>query len=851
MTSRSNRAFRLIGAVTMAATLAVLAALGYAGLYAERQQQDNLFWLQHTYDVKSAIDDLVSSSRSLAIAQREYILNGSNSARESLDAAIGQIPTELAALRYLVRDNPDQVAYADELITLFNERLNEINFNTQQRREGEIGAATSRYLDGQAGALSELSNRKMLQMVEAEDKLLTQRLELAAGNAEKNKLLVIGGAAFAGIAILIAAFIVFRDLRRRLATERALRNSGAQLESTLGLQRAIFNSAGYAIIVMDGEGLISDFNIAAERMLGYKAHELIGKATPSRFLVPEDISLQAAKLSKELGSTILPGPDVLMAKPLRGQAYEAEWVIRRKDGTTLPVQVSINVVRGADDIVVGFLLIASDITERKKVERLKNEFVSTVSHELRTPLTSIRGSLGLVLGGVAGELPVQAKTLIEIAHNNAERLGRLINDILDIEKIESGKMEFRMKRQPLAPLLRQAIDNNVDYGRQFGVSFRLADEALDAEVNVDADRFLQVMANLLSNAAKFSPQGAAVDVAAVLDGRNVAVSVADKGKGIAPEFRDHIFEKFAQADSSDTRQKGGTGLGLSITKAMVEHMGGRIGFRSVPDQGTTFTFELPALGLPQSVTDTARPRVLICEDDADIALLLRMMLDQGGFDGDIVGTAAEAKTRLADGTPYIALTLDIALPDQTGLDLFRELRAAPATQNLPIVFVSAEADKGRRELNGAAVGVLDWLQKPIDAQRLLHAIRLAARPSTGAATVLHVEDDADLILVVSNIVQPIARLDAAHSLAEARDKLAGDTPYDLVLLDLTLPDGDGSELLPLIPPEVPVVIFSAREVPDELARKVASALIKSRTSNEALFQSITAIIDKMAPPRLS
>jgi CheY-like chemotaxis protein len=192
------------------------------------------------------------------------------------------------------------------------------------------------------------------------------------------------------------------------------------------------------------------------------------------------------------------------------------------------------------------------------------------------------------------------------------------------------------------------------------------------------------------------------------------------------------------------------------------------------------------------------------------------------------------------------------LPDRTGLELFHELRAAPQTRDLPIVFVSAEADKGRKELNGAAVGVLDWLQKPIDPQRLLHAIRLAAQSSRRpAATVLHVEDDPDLILVVASIIESVARIDGAHSLADARAKLASGAHYDLVLLDLTLPDGDGTELLPLIPPDMPVVIFSAREVPEDVARRVSSALIKSRTSNEALFRSITAIIDKMATTRLS
>jgi signal transduction histidine kinase len=250
-------------------------------------------------------------------------------------------------------------------------------------------------------------------------------------------------------------------------------------------------------------------------------------------------------------------------------------------------------IRAADGHISGFLGIARDITEGRKIELLKNEFVSTVSHELRTPLTSIRGSLGLVLGALGTDLTGQIKGLLQIAYNNSDRLSRLINDILDVEKIESGKMEFNLQRQPLSPLLQQSIDGTKEFANQFDVKIDLLDDAQGAEIETDADRFIQVMVNLLSNAAKFSPTGETVVVRAERHGGMVRISVSDNGKGIPVEFQSRIFEKFAQADSSDSRAKSGTGLGLSITKAIVEKMNGLIGFETKSGFGTTFHVDFP------------------------------------------------------------------------------------------------------------------------------------------------------------------------------------------------------------------------------------------------------------------
>ncbi|TIV77307.1 MAG: PAS domain S-box protein, partial [Mesorhizobium sp.] len=243
--------------------------------------------------------------------------------------------------------------------------------------------------------------------------------------------------------------------------------------------------------------------------------------------------------------------------------------------------------------ITGVITYNRDITEQKRNAQLKNDFISTVSHELRTPLTSIRGSLGLIAAGVAGELPPKAANLINIAHNNSERLVLLINDILDMEKIESGVIAFKIRQMPVRPLLEQAIAASSNYRADGRIRIVLVDDAPRAEANIDEDRLHQVMANLLSNAIKFSDADGTVTVKLERRDRDMLrISVIDQGAGIPEAFRSRIFGKFEQADASSTRKQGGTGLGLSIVKTIVEKLGGAVSFETEEGKGTSFHVDL-------------------------------------------------------------------------------------------------------------------------------------------------------------------------------------------------------------------------------------------------------------------
>lgn len=265
---------------------------------------------------------------------------------------------------------------------------------------------------------------------------------------------------------------------------------------------------------------------------------------------------------------------------------------RAADGSLLPVELSV--ARVVQDGQMIYIVIVHDMTERKRVDQLKGDFVSAVSHELRTPLTSIRGSLGLLTGGIGGQLPEQAAKLLRLANDNAERLGLLINDLLDFEKLEYGGMRFTLSRADMRELLRQAYETNLGFAQKYGIELNLLPQPQQVlPVMVDEGRMLQILGNLLSNAIKFSQAGGSVEIAVNSSAGRVMVLVQDHGLGIADAFKPRVFEKFSQADSAGNRKYSGTGLGLALTKMMVEKMGGEIGFDSVEGQGATFFVSLP------------------------------------------------------------------------------------------------------------------------------------------------------------------------------------------------------------------------------------------------------------------
>ncbi|MDI1268753.1 MAG: PAS domain S-box protein [Polaromonas sp.] len=504
---------------------------------------------------------------------------------------------------------------------------------------------------------------------------------------------------------------IIRDISERKRIADALRDSEAQLHQ-------LTDNVPALMAYVDSEQRFQFHNKAYEEVFGLPREKIHGK-TLLEIAGPEFYSRISGHVQEALSGYAV--------------RYEREQVTasgeRREYVMSYLPRYSEDGEDGEEDKVIGFFSLGTDVTELKRIDRMKSEFVSTVSHELRTPLTSIRGSLGLVSGGVAGALPERARSLVEIAKNNCERLIRLINDILDSEKIESGKMQFELQPQELLPLLQQTLADNEGFAAQHQVKLALHAPRQPLKALVDSDRLLQVMTNLLSNAIKFSPAQGTVLVLLGRHAGRVRVEVSDNGPGIPEEFRERIFQKFSQADSSDTRQKGGTGLGLAISKAIVERMDGSLGFTSKVDVGTTFFFELPEwreappVTAPMSLCGINRPRILVCEDDPDVAQLIGMMLDKAGFDADIAHTAAQARDYLKMES-YAAMTVDVHLPYENGLQLIRSLRQDKRTTDLPVLVLSVTAAEARLYA-GSTLAVTAWLEKPIDERRLLGSLRQA------------------------------------------------------------------------------------------------------------------------------
>jgi PAS domain S-box-containing protein len=373
-----------------------------------------------------------------------------------------------------------------------------------------------------------------------------------------------------------------RQLNQRLERQLVeLEEARRQVEAS-GRKLALFaERAPIAVLELEPDGTVVEVNHAAEILFGYAAAELVGG--PVKKLV-------LAKFHDEFDRTwqqLLTSRESVAGLRIRNP---------RRDGAEIICEWTVTPLVNFQREVIAIIAQGQDITAQLEAERMKKEFTSTLSHELRTPLTSIIGSLQLINSGVMGEVDKEVAELTQVAERNGQRLLDLINDLLDIEKIESGKLNLVPEVIALDDLVRESMVLNKGFGERFKVRFESHGEVSASRVHADRKRLLQVMTNLLSNAAKFSPEGGVVEISAADVGPNVRLSVHDRGSGIPEAFRGRIFNRFSQADSTATRQKGGTGLGLAICKRLIELMHGRIGFEDRSGGGTTFWFELPRHG---------------------------------------------------------------------------------------------------------------------------------------------------------------------------------------------------------------------------------------------------------------
>jgi PAS domain S-box-containing protein len=593
------------------------------------------------------------------------------------------------------------------------------------------------------------------------------------------------------------------ELDERQRVQEALRISQTRLARILDI-------ADDAIISIDAAQRITLFNQGAEKIFGYSAQEVMGQRLD--ILLPLRFSHAHRQHVVEFGQS---------SSLARKMGERREIYGCRKDGSEFPAEASVSKLDMGKEIV--YTVILRDVTEQKQIERMKDEFVSVVSHELRTPLTSIHGSLGMLASGLLATDSEQGKRLLQIATDSTERLVRLINDILDIERIESGKAKMEPISCNVTDLIAQAVNIMQPLADKAGVTLSIS--SLSVQLRADADRIVQTLTNLLSNAIKFSLSGSTVWLVAQQQKDEILLAVKDTGRGIPTDKLESIFERFQQVDSSDSRNHDGTGLGLAICKSIVQQHNGRIWAESILGKGSNFYFTLPLLSLTQSYNSSAiadeledistqhLPLVLVCDDDATIRSELQTLLEHGKYQVVTVATGEEAIAQAAAQHPDVIL-LDLLMPGMNGWETMAVLKEREDTKEIPIVICSVYQP---RKDNQANADFVDWLSKPVEESNLFESLRQLVANPLKQFRILIVEDDANLAQLLITLFEKHEIKTFLAKTAKEAIRISQEVNPDLLILDLILPGSDGFTVVDWLQQHhylcnIPVVVYSAKDL---------------------------------------
>jgi PAS domain S-box-containing protein len=598
-------------------------------------------------------------------------------------------------------------------------------------------------------------------------------------------------------------------------------------------QEVLLDSVTDGICGADRRGLISFANPAAARLLGADAaslvgrpvHELLHGAAPANRMCSEDCPLRRASGQQKTAA----GEDTIF----------------RSDGSSFPAEYVLTPIADQGRFS-GSVLSFRNISQRYALDRLKDEFISTVSHELRTPLTSIRGALGLLSSGILGQVNDKAANLIRIAVTNSDRLVHLINDILDLERIQSGREPLAFRPVQLAQVVRQAIDGMAPVADSAGV--QLIHDTTQAEIAADPDRLLQVLTNLLSNAVKFSPPNSTISVMLRPGTSGITLSVIDQGRGIPADKLEAIFGRFQQVDASDSRQKGGTGLGLAICRAIVQQHAGRIWAERNPVRGSTFRvflpYQPPPLEPAETVFDqeTGQGTLLLADANPASRPHISALLTSHGY--RVVETTSVEATLAAAHDGVEAILLDTSLDGMNGWEILPLLRRLRPEARTPIVLLSVDKQQDPSALPADAEG---WVANRLSEDALLGELgRVLCGPGENAR-ILVVENDIELAIAIGSVfLRDGIDVRLAHTLDDALDACFGFQPH-LLVLDIGLPDGDGFNVVDWLRKHeslanLPLVVYSGRDLSHEECRKLTLGPTQFLTKARVQPQQLEALV---------
>lgn len=634
--------------------------------------------------------------------------------------------------------------------------------------------------------------------------------------------------------LLIAVFLlVAHYVQERQITELAL----AEREA---MKRAIVDTAPDGIVTLSPEGVIESANAAMEEIFGYKPEETLGKNMSEliddfgkRFNLKE----LTAKLPESAQSEIF--------------SKGTEMIGRHYDGGAIPVELAISALMLGGNVAM--TLIIRDITERKEAERRVSEFYSTVSHELRTPLTSIRTALGLMESGSIGKLQAKGSQLVRIARSECDRLIRLINDILDIRKIESGKLTLKLQRTQAQNLIDFTFDALRSIARESNVKL-ISDCTPRLEVTCDGDRIVQVLTNLISNAVRFSPGGSEVTarVANSVQPNMVRFEITDRGPGIPADQHEKLWDKFQQFDSGEN--KGGSGLGLAISKALILQHHGSVGLQSEPGKGSTFWFDIPQSG-PAEATDGetdlrfGRGKILVVNDDDEVVDLLKGLLTSAGYDLVRAAGASEA-LRLVAEAKLSLIMIDIQLPEARGFDLVHKLATAhPGRAPLPTMILPP------KELEHNMMGfpvMIHWLVEPQSPDEVMNTVSLAARSNSlrDARAAFFNNRNLSAAPVFSKVHEAGLSMSEYAETAQFQEIKSARAP-DVVVLDLNVGQQECLDVLQIVRQErerpIPLIIYASNQLDpgdmDKLTLAFSLQMSSARITESEFLAAVRELLD--------
>jgi PAS domain S-box-containing protein len=626
-----------------------------------------------------------------------------------------------------------------------------------------------------------------------------------------------------------ALYSLIRDQAERLGSMLKAR----QVEAAKS--QSILEAVADGVIVADADGLIVLFNAAAERILELPREEALGRTT--------------SEMLGLYGSQARDWMEAVARWARQAEMYTAEeYLAAGLEIGDRTVSVHLSPVLMGEEFL-GTVSVFRDVTAEVEARRAKTEFVSTVSHELRTPMTSVKGYVELLLMGAVGVLTDDQQHFLSIVRNNTDRLTKLVDDLLDISRIESGRMALSPENVSVGALVDQVL---------VGMETRAADKGLTVQSDVppelpqviaDPDRVVQILTNLVVNACYYTPPSGEVTVSVREQDDMVHISVSDTGIGIAPQDQEKIFDRFFRADDAVVQGAPGTGLGLCIVQSLVEMHGGQVWVESEMGEGSTFTFTLPTVKTRRVAHIVEEPeraltKVLVVEDDPDIAALIQLHLAGNGRDVLIAQRGDEAVEVAQRERPDL-ITLDILLPDVDGFAVLEELKSNPATRGIPVVVVSVLPDRNEC----LRLGAVDYVTKPIDEQRLLRAVRkvLARR-----GTVLVVDDDEDTLSLMREILRANGFGVRTTSRGLRALRVAREVQPALILLDLKMQDLDGQAVLKRlkndpVTRDIPVVMLTGSTLIDDARRQKVLALGAARFmskpfSVEELMEEIDMVL---------